>query len=455
MSLRTWAGKVTSPSFFFSPEAAELIRSRLVAIESSVLRTIDSSKLIDHAALSRAAVSVVERLCDNDYSAFIVGGAVRDLLLGKRPKDFDVATNATPQQIVALFRGSRIIGRRFQIVHVRMGREIIEVTTFRGHHDDGAHQTAVKSQKGLLLRDNVYGTLDQDAARRDLTINALYLDPVNKLIHDDLNGIEDIRERVIRIIGDPATRYSEDPVRMLRVVRFASKLGFSIEETSLAAISQSRHLLSDIPAARLFDETLKLFMTGFAAPTIKHLLAHKLLEPLFPEALIAMNDISSQALILRAMANTDARIARGKPVTPAFLLCALLWPTVAAKGREIASAGRHEGSPINAAGQQVLTITLQRVSIPKRLSIPMREIWELQPRLEKCSLKQAKSILSQRRFRAAFDLLLLRSECSDGLKSTVTFWEEQQHQFPDVVDSLPATKIPHRKRRPRRRKRSP
>ena len=198
MSLRTWAGKVTSPSFFFPFTAPELIRSRLGAFESSNLQTIDSSKLIDHTALSRAAVSVVERLCDNDYSAFIVGGAVRDLLLGKRPKDFDVATNATPEQVVALFRGSRIIGRRFQIVHVRMGRETIEVTTFRGHHDDGAPQTAIKSQKGLLLRDNVYGTLDQDAARRDLTINALYLDPVNKLILDDLDGIEDIRQRLVR-----------------------------------------------------------------------------------------------------------------------------------------------------------------------------------------------------------------------------------------------------------------
>ena len=418
------------------------------------MQTIDSSKLIDLTALSRAAVSVVERLCDNDYSAFIVGGAVRDLLLGKRPKDFDVATNATPEQIVALFRGARIIGRRFQIVHVRMGREIIEVTTFRGHHNDGAPKTAVKSKKGLLLRDNVYGTLDQDAARRDLTINALYLDPINKLILDDLNGIEDIQRRLVRIIGDPATRYSEDPVRMLRVVRFSAKLGFSIEETSQAAISQCRHLLADIPAARLFDETLKLFMAGFAAPTMEHLAKQELLEPLFPEAIEAMNDTSARALILKAMANTDARIARGKPVTPAFLLGALLWPAVAAKSRDIASAGGHEGSPINAAGQQVLTTTLQRVSIPKRFSIPMREIWELQPRLEKCSSKRVKSILSQRRFRAAFDLLLLRSESADGLKSTVQFWEEQQQLFPDVVGSLPATEVPQRKRRHHRRKRS-
>jgi poly(A) polymerase len=334
-----------------------------------------------------------------------------------------------------------------------MGREIIEVTTFRGHHEDGVPKTAVKSQKGLLLRDNVYGTLDQDAARRDLTINALYLDPVNQLILDDLQGLEDIRRRVIRIIGDPATRYSEDPVRMLRVVRFAAKLGFSIEQTSVAAISERRHLLADIPAARLFDETLKLFMAGFAAPTIEHLANHKLLEPLFPEALPAMDDASSRDLILKAMSNTDARIARGKPVTPAFLLGALLWPAVAAKGHAIASSGAHDGSPINAAGQEVLAITLQRVAIPKRFSIPMREIWELQPRLEKCSSKRVKSVLAQRRFRAAFDLLLLRAESSDQLKSAVAFWEEQQQLFPEVVGSLPATEIPQRKR-PRRRKRN-
>ena len=431
-----------------------MIRSQLVAVECSTLQTIDSSKLIDHTALSRAAVSVVKRLCDNDYSAFIVGGAVRDLLLGKRPKDFDVATNATPEQVVALFRGSRIIGRRFQIVHVRMGREIIEVTTFRAHHDDGAPQTAIKSHKGLLLRDNVYGTLDQDAARRDLSINALYLDPVNQLILDDLGGLEDIRKRLVRIIGDSATRYSEDPVRMIRVVRFAAKLGFSIEESSQAAISKCRHLLADIPAARLFDETLKLFMAGFAAPTIEHLAKYELLELLFPETLSAMNDPSSRGLILTAMANTDARVARGKPVTPAFLLGALLWPAVTARGRDIASAGTHEGSPINAAGQIVITNTLQRVSIPKRFSIPMREIWELQSRLEKCSPKRVRSILSQRRFRAAFDLLLLRSESSDELKSTVTFWEEQQLLFPDVVGSLPAAEIPKRKRQPHRRKRN-
>lgn len=416
------------------------------------MHQIDAQSLVDPAALSKSAVAVVARLCENNHSAFIVGGAVRDLLLGKRPKDFDVATDATPEQIVALFRGARIIGRRFQIVHVRMGREIIEVTTFRGHHEGDTSKIAAKSNKGLLLRDNVYGTLDQDAARRDLTINALYLDPLQHLIFDDLNGIEDIKRRTIRIIGDPAGRYREDPVRMLRVARFAAKLGFSVDPATQAAIGECRHLLADIPSARLFDEAIKLFMSGHAAQTFEQLHRHDLLETLFPEALGALGLEGAQELITQAMKNTDGRIARDKPVTPAFLFAALLWPAVALRSDEIVRAGNADGSPVNAAGQQILARSLQRISIPKRFSIPMREIWELQPRLDKCSPKRAKSILTLRRFRAAFDLLLLRCDQDEELSGAVKFWEEQQQLFPEIVGSQPPTEIPKKRRRPRRRK---
>jgi poly(A) polymerase len=416
------------------------------------LHQIDAQSLIDPTALSKSAVAVVARLCENNHSAFIVGGAVRDLLLGKRPKDFDVATDATPEQIVALFRGARIIGRRFQIVHVRMGREIIEVTTFRGHHGGDTSKIAAKSNKGLLLRDNVYGTLDQDAARRDLTINALYLDPLQHLILDDLNGIEDIKRRTIRIIGDPAGRYREDPVRMLRVARFAAKLGFSVDPATQEAIGECRHLLADIPSARLFDEAIKLFMSGHAAETFEQLRRHDLLETLFPEAVDALDLEGAQELITQAMKNTDGRIARDKPVTPAFLFAALLWPAVALRSDEIVRAGNADGSPVNAAGQEILARSLQRVSIPKRFSIPMREIWELQPRLDKCSPKRAKSILALRRFRAAFDLLLLRRDQDEELSGAVKFWEEQQQLFPEIVGSQPPTEIPKKRRRPRRRK---
>ena len=416
------------------------------------MHQIDAQSLIDPTALSKSAVAVVARLCENNHSAFIVGGAVRDLLLGKRPKDFDVATDATPEQIVALFIGARIIGRRFQIVHVRMGREIIEVTTFRGHHGGDTSKIAAKSNKGLLLRDNVYGTLDQDAARRDLTINALYLDPLQHLILDDLNGIEDIKRRTIRIIGDPAGRYREDPVRMLRVARFAAKLGFSVDPATQEAIGECRHLLADIPSARLFDEAIKLFMSGHAAETFEQLRRHELLETLFPEAVDALDLEGAQELITQAMKNTDGRIARDKPVTPAFLFAARLWPAVALRSDEIVRAGNADGSPVNAAGQEILARSLQRVSIPKRFSIPMREIWELQPRLDKCSPKRAKSILALRRFRAAFDLLLLRRDQDAALSGAVKFWEEQQQLFPEIVGSQPPTEIPKKRRRPRRRK---
>lgn len=416
------------------------------------MHQIDAQSLIDPTALSKSAVAVVARLCENNHSAFIVGGAVRDLLLGKRPKDFDVATDATPEQIVALFRGARIIGRRFQIVHVRMGREIIEVTTFRGHHGGDTSKIAAKSNKGLLLRDNVYGTLDQDAARRDLTINALYLDPLQNLILDDLNGIEDIKRRTIRIIGDPAGRYREDPVRMLRVARFAAKLGFNVDPATQEAIGECRHLLADIPSARLFDEAIKLFMSGHADETFEQLRRHDLLETLFPEAVDALDLEGAQELITQAMKNTDGRIARDKPVTPAFLFAALLWPAVALRSDEIVRAGNADGSPVNAAGQEILARSLQRVSIPKRFSIPMREIWELQPRLDKCSPKRAKSILALRRFRAAFDLLLLRRDQDEELSGAVKFWEEQQQLFPEIVGSQPPTEIPKKRRRPRRRK---
>jgi poly(A) polymerase len=336
-----------------------------------------------------------------------------------------------------------------------MGREIIEVTTFRGDHAGDSSTLSKTSQNGRLLRDNVYGTLDQDAARRDLTINAMYLDPTNKIILDDLGGLEDVKRRIVRIIGDPATRYREDPVRMLRVVRFAAKLGFSVDSDSLRAISACQYLLNDIPAARLFDETLKLFMAGYAAPTFEHLVSHNLLSPLFPDAVNSLTDESAQPLIVKAMSNTDARIARGKPVTPAFLLGALLWPAVHCRSDEIARSGNHEGAPVQAAGQQILMNTVQHVAIPKRFSIPMKEIWDLQPRLEKCASKRVTSIISLRRFRAAFDLLLLRAEQEPTLEQAVTFWEEQQQLFPDLVGSQPATEIPTRKRRTRRRKNTP
>ena len=287
------------------------------------------------------------RLRDGGHQAYLVGGAVRDLLLGGHPKDFDVATDATPEAVHALFRNSRIIGRRFRIVHVRFGREIIEVTTFRGHHDNDAPQTAEnggnhsrQSASGLLLRDNVYGTLEEDAVRRDLTVNALYYDSGTFEVFDHVHGLRDLERRSICIIGDPAVRFTEDPVRMLRVMRFAAKLGFRIDRDTARAIPGCAHLLAEIPAARLFDEFLKLFLSGHAAATLELLLQHKLLQYLFPGTAHSLQrDMHTLALVRAAMTNTDQRVAADKPVTPAFLLAALLWPAADRQARHLQEHG--------------------------------------------------------------------------------------------------------------------
>ena len=264
-------------------------------------------------------------LQDAGFTAYVVGGAVRDLLLGHRPKDFDVATNATPEQIRQCFRNARIIGRRFQIVHVRSGGEIIEVTTFRGNHaaaQAGQHSKA--SESGRLLRDNVYGTLEEDALRRDLTINALYYDTSSNTLIDQLNGAADIEARMIRVIGVPEERYREDPVRMLRVLRFSARLQFDLAADTETAIASTRLMLRDIPSARLFDEWLKLFMNGFSAPTFTLLNYHHLIALLMGDDIgEALHKEQSESLQMRALRNTDQRVADRRPVTPAFLLAAL------------------------------------------------------------------------------------------------------------------------------------
>jgi poly(A) polymerase len=402
----------------------------------------------------RGAVSVVRRLKEDGFQAYIVGGAVRDLMLGGHPKDFDVATDATPEQVRERFRGARIIGRRFQIVHVRMGREIIEVTTFRGHGEHVASQRR-QSDKGLLLRDNVYGTLEEDAARRDLTVNALYYDPDTREVLDYLNSADDIRSRLVRIIGDPQQRYREDPVRMLRVLRFSAKLQFDIESATEEAIRVCAPLLSEIPAARLFDEFLKLFMAGYAKPTLQLLQHHGLLQQLFPEAALFFDrSPAGQHLMLAATGNTDKRVHQGKPVTPAFLIAALNWPAAHHLAEQLAHAGESPLQAMHSAGQQVIAEACLHTAIPKRFSLPVREIWDLQPRLEKKQTRRVKDILAKRRFRAAYDLLLLREASGEPLDGAGAFWEAQQQLHPDVVGSAPASEEEQRpRRRPRRRRR--
>ncbi|MDB6061597.1 MAG: pcnB [Verrucomicrobiaceae bacterium] len=393
-----------------------------------------------------------------------MGGGVRDLLLGIRPKDFDVATDARPEQIRELFRSSRIIGRRFKIVHVRFGSETIEVTTFRASHniDDADSEPtkntqAIRSDSGMLLRDNVFGSVEEDAIRRDFTINALYYTTENFAVYDYTNGMQDIENRLIRIIGDAETRYREDPVRMLRAVRFAAKLDFAIEEATARPIRELAHLLTDISSARMFDEVLKLFMGGFAEATFQHMQTHGLFAPLFPATAAAIDagQPLAEELILRALRNTDLRITEGKPITPAFIYAALLWPALQQQMAEISQQGVQESLAI----QQAIHITLERqqrhTGIPRRFSQPMREIWELQWRLPRRDARRIQNLLEHPRLRAAYDFLLLREQSGEELDDIGAWWTQflsaDEEQRPQLLRQLaPPSGGGGRKRRPRR-----
>ena len=376
----------------------------------------------------------MSRLRSQGHQAYLVGGAVRDLMLGGHPKDFDIATDATPEAIHALFRNSRIIGRRFRIVHVRFGREIIEVTTFRGHHDNDAEPTAEhggnhsrQSASGLLLRDNVYGTLEEDAVRRDLTVNALYYDSGKFEVFDHVHGLKDLERRSICIIGDPAVRFTEDPVRMLRVLRFAAKLDFAIDKATARAIPGCAHLLGEIPAARLFDEFLKLFLAGYAAATLDKLIEYGLLQYLFPDTSACLRkEAAAMALVRAAMGNTDQRIAQGKPVTPAFILAALLWPVASKQALHLQNRGDPPMIAMHSAAQQTIGDAARHISIPKRFSQPMREIWEFQLRLQRRQGRKAAELVEHRRFRAAYDFLLLREQAGEDIGDLGEWWTQFQ-----------------------------
>ncbi|MBB3059607.1 polynucleotide adenylyltransferase PcnB [Microbulbifer rhizosphaerae] len=376
--------------------------------------------------ISRAALTVMKRLQEAGFRAYIVGGGVRDLLLGGHPKDFDVATDATPEEAKELFRGSRIVGRRFRILHARIGREVIEVTTFRGHHSEGEAHEAQQSEHGMLLRDNVYGDLESDAIRRDFTINALYYTTDGFEIHDYTGGMRDIEQRLIRIIGDPVTRYKEDPVRMLRAVRFAAKLDFTIERATAAPLGELAPLLHNIAPARLFDEVLKLLMSGYGESTFELLHEYRLWQHLFPDNAAQLEDPAALALTRKALRNTDARIRDDKRVTPAFLYAALLWPAVQAEQRQLAEKGIPPVPALAQAAQEVIGNQLAHTAIPKRFSIPMREIWDMQLRLPRRTGNRAQHLSEHPRFRAAYDFLLLREESGEIQQGLGQWWTEFQ-----------------------------
>ena len=386
---------------------------------------------------SRNAVSVVDRLQKAGYQAYLVGGCVRDLLIGVQPKDFDVATSATPEQVRVEFRNARVIGRRFKLVHVHFGREIIEVATFRSNHPQGddeedSHQSA-RNESGRILRDNVYGSQESDAQRRDFTMNALYFDITGERVLDYAHGVHDIRNRLIRLIGDPEQRYLEDPVRMLRAVRFAAKLDFEIEKHSAAPIRRLAPMLRDIPSARLFDEVLKLFLAGRAERTFELLVEYDLFAPLFPASARALErdpDYTGD-LIRQALANTDERIALGKPVTPAFLFAALLWPALPARAAQLQERGMPPIPAMQEAAHDLIVEQCKRIAIPKRFTIPIREIWDMQERLPRRQGKRADMLLENPRFRAGYDFLLLREDAGEQTGGLGDWWTEYQ----DASDS--------------------
>jgi len=404
--------------------------------------------------ISPGALKVVEQLKLSGYESYLVGGCVRDLLMNIKPKDFDVATNATPEQVKQLFSRSRIIGRRFQIVHVRAGPEIIEVTTFRAQHTDQKNQLdkSQHSAKGMLLRDNIFGTVEEDAIRRDFTMNALYYCSRNNSVLDYTNGLADINKRVIRIIGDASERYKEDPVRMLRAIRFSTKLGFSIEEHSSVAINESCLLLADIPPARLFDEVIKLFMNGYALATFYSLREYGIFGILFPATEKALSDGSNYyyKFIEQALVNTDKRIRNKQRVTPAFLFAALLWPALKEREKKLSESEKNSIFSLHQIAGEVIASQCKRLAIPRRFTLPMREIWELQLRLPRRAGKQAFKLLTNKRFRAGYDFLLLREDAGEikaGLGEWWTIFQDKEEVTQkEMVDKIKlARKNTHKK----------
>jgi poly(A) polymerase len=462
-----------------------------------------SEHSISRAAISPNALKVLYRLREAGYQGFLVGGAVRDLLLGLRPKDFDVATDALPEEVRRLFRNSRLIGRRFRLAHVFFGNEIIEVATFRaaaaperedaedldveGGSDVAAEAGAESAEsrtdepaaefsppsdsehrafdtRGRILRDNIYGTIEEDVWRRDFAANGLYYNIEDFSIWDFVDGVNDVKARRLKMIGDPETRYREDPVRMLRAVRFAAKLDFSIEPNTEGPIRRLAYLLDGVPPARLFDEVLKLFLSGFGAKAYDLLQQYGLFEHLFPQsaAAFALPPYAYAADMLKmGLDNTDARIAADKPVTPTFLFAVLLWSAVLRELNERQAGPTPDIALLMQACDGVLKIQQSRVSIPRRFSIPMRELLMLQPRFNRRSGVKSLSLLQHPRFRAAYDFLLLRAQAGVADPELAKWWTDiqvlPQEERVALVQARPpepaaeGAPAPGRRRRRRRR----
>jgi poly(A) polymerase len=408
---------------------------------------------IGRERIGNCALRTCEALQQAGYQAFVVGGAVRDLILGRDPKDFDVATDATPEEVRGIFRRSRIIGRRFRIVHVLCGRELVEVTTFRGQAAEADSGRQVEDEHGRLLRDNVWGDQAQDAARRDFTINALFYDPAKQEVWDYHGGVADLKRRRLRMIGEPAQRYREDPVRMLRAVRFAAACGLEIDAATRKPVKTLAPLLAHVPAARLFDEMLKLLLSGHAVECVKRLRKEGLHHGLLPLLDVILEQPLGERFVMLALKNTDARVREGKPVSPAFLFAALLWHEVLAAWNKAQARGVPPVPALHEAMDAVIERQTGQLAIPRRYTADMKELWLMQPRFAQRSGQRPFRLLEQPRFRAAYDFLLLRCESGEVEKSLGDWWTSFQDADAEgrgamlVADTAPAKKRRKRRRR--------
>jgi poly(A) polymerase len=408
---------------------------------------------IDRNAISSCALRTAQTLQKHKFAAFVVGGAVRDLILGGKPKDFDMATNATPEEVREIFRRSRIIGRRFRLVHVLCGAEVVEVATFRGAHTTEETDGGAADEHGRILRDNVFGTQEQDATRRDFTVNSLFYDPTSQEVWDYHGGVADLKKRRLRMIGDPERRYREDPIRMLRAVRFGASRGLEIDAPTRRPIRRLAGLLAHVPPSRLLDEMLKLLLSGHAAEAVTQLRREGLHHGVLPLLDAAMGRAVGERFVVAALAATDERIQGGKTVSPGFLFAALLWPEVQAEWKVQTEKGVPEVPALYQAMDHVMKAQAGQLPIPHRYGADMREIWSLQPRFLQRAGKRPYRLLEHPRFRASYDFLLLRAGSGDADAELGEWWTRFQHAGEsERAQMLVGDAGPRKRRRRRRRK---
>ena len=427
------------------------IRRVLGLGSAAPLRVSRERHHLARGAISQGALKTCDGLREAGFAAYVVGGAVRDLLLGIEPKDFDVATDARPEQVKPLFRRALLIGRRFRLVHVMVGQETVEVSTFRAADPE----TAEKNEHGRVLRDNVFGSQEEDARRRDFTVNALYFDPATEEIVDYHGGLADLRKRVLRMIGDPETRFREDPVRMLRAVRLGAKLGLTLDPATRAPIRELAPLLEMVPPARLFDEMLKLLLSGHASACLRQLREDGLHHGLLPLLDVILEQPLGERFVTLALAQTDERVRTDRPVSPAFLFAALLWHEVLAAWKARQGRGERPLPALESAMDDVLSAQCEKLAITRKLTATMREVWTMQPRFDQRSGQRPYRLIESPRFRMGYDFLALRAASGEVSADVEAWWRAFQQADADTRKAMLMPETSPTKRRRRRRKKPP